>query len=401
MRVGILTYHFVSNFGANLQTLSTFEYLQQTGHAPIIINWMPDDLAEYYDKMVPQEQNEAFHKFAKDKYTSITKVCRNSREIANVIDEEGIELVIIGSDAVLTYIPILCRVHVTRHGLVYTKPCSDSDFPNAFWGDFINYLNKPVKMAIMSGSAQNTKYSMILFKRSKFEKAIDSFSYISVRDVWTQNMIKMLSRGKIIPPITPDPVFAFNQNVQRQLSKNYILDKFGLEDNYVLVSADHDKISEYWKKQVELEFAKNGLTAYELPQANKREKNVLCHQLKFPIDPLEWYGLIKYSKGYVGELMHPVLCSLHNSVPLYAIDTYGFKDARELYGINPMSSKTYQIINRFGLLDNYCNINCSSSIASPPEVVSRVLNFNYEKCSKTASMMLADYNDMMDNLLMA
>ena len=49
---------------------------------------------------------------------------------------------------------------------------------------------------------------------------------------------------------------------------------------------------------------------------------------------------------------------------------------REPYGINPLSSKTYQIISRFGLLDNYCNVNLPSSIATPVEVVSSVLGFN-------------------------
>lgn len=399
MRVGILTYHFVSNFGANLQTLSTFGYFKNAGHEPFIINWVPEDLEKYYEKVVPQEQNQAFHQFAKERYSRITKICRSSEDVAQVIEENGIELVVIGSDAVLTYIPILCRIHLTRRGLVYSKPCVDSDFPNAFWGDFADYLVHPVKLAIMSGSAQNTNYPKILFKKAQFQRALDRFSYISVRDVWTQSMIKKLSNGKIVPKITPDPVFAFNQNVKEQFSKEYILEKFGLDENYVLVTVDHKSISSEWKKQVELELKKRGLTAYELPQANKTAKNVLSHRLKFPIDPIEWYCLIKYSKGYIGELMHPVLCSLHNSIPLYVVDTYGFSKAEEAYGINPLSSKTYQIISRFGLLDNYCNVHKPSSIATPTDVASKILNFDDGKCAQKAKLMLEAYNDMMTNIM--
>lgn len=401
MKVGILTYHFVSNFGATLQTLSTFEYFQNAGYDPIIINWIPEDLEKYYDKVVPQQQNEAFHHFIKNRYTNITKVCRNSHEIAKSIEDEGIQLVVIGSDAVLTYIPILCRFHLSKRGLVYKKPCIDSDFPNAFWGDFINYLDKPVKLAIMSGSAQNTNYPMILFKKTQFKKAIDRFSFISVRDIWTQSMIKKLSRSKVIPTITPDPVFAFNQNVKDQFTQEYIIEKFGLEKNYVLVSVNHRTILADWEKQLETEFAKIGLTAYELPQANKPIKNVLSHQLTFPIDPMEWYCLIKYSRGYVGELMHPVLCALHNSIPLYVVDTYGFKNKRETYGINPLSSKTYQIINRFELLSNYSNVNQPSTIATPAEVVSLLLNFDKDKCTNKARQLLEEYNNMINSLLFA
>lgn len=251
----------------------------------------------------------------------------------------------------------------------------------------------------MSGSAQNTNYPKILFKKSQFKDAIDRFSYISVRDVWTQNMVHKLSKGTVIPSITPDPVFAFNQNVKDQFSKAYILDKFGLDENFVLVTVDHKAVTPNWKKQVETEFEKHGITAYELPQANKPAKNVLEHQLRFPIDPMEWYCLIKYSMGYVGELMHPVLCALHNSIPLYVVDTYGFKKKGESYGINPLSSKTYQIINRFGFMDNYSNVNLPETVASPSDVVTRVLSFDRDKCAKEASKMFDEYNEMMKEII--
>lgn len=400
MNIGILTYHFVSNFGANLQTLSTFEYFRNSGHKPIIINWIPSDLERYYEKEVPLTQNIAFHQFAKERYSCISDICRNSQDIARIIEKEKIELVVIGSDAVLTYIPIVSRFHLTRRGIIYKKPCLDSDFPNAFWGDFTKYLNRDVKIAVMSGSAQNTNYPKIFFKKTEFKKAIANFSYISVRDIWTQKMISKLSGKKVTPPITPDPVFAFNQNVQSQLSKEYILNKFGLDEDYILLSINHKSISKEWIKCIENEFNKRGLTVYELPQANKKPQNILCHQLNFPIDPMEWYCLIKYAKGYIGELMHPILCSLHNSVPFYCIDTYGFKQSQESYGINPLSSKSFQIINRFNYLNNYCNVNEPSSIDSPAKVVSNILNFDKEKCSLKANQMLEEYNNMMNNILM-
>ena len=121
MKIGILTYHFVSNFGANLQTLSTYGYFQKSAHTPIIINWVPKDLEDYYNKVVPKEQNEAFHQFAKKNYINISRICRNSKDIAKVMDEEKIDLVVIGSDAVLTYIPIIQRFHVCKFGIKYMK----------------------------------------------------------------------------------------------------------------------------------------------------------------------------------------------------------------------------------------------------------------------------------------
>lgn len=399
MKIGILTYHFVSNFGANLQTLSTFHGLKNRGHQPLILNWVPEDLENYYTKVVPPVQNNAFHEFAAKHYTSISKLCRSSQDIATVIDSEQLDLVVIGSDAVLTYVPILSRFALTRRGPKYFKPCIDSDFPNAFWGDFLNYTHRDVKVALMSGSAQNTNYRNIKFRKKQFKNAISKFSYISVRDIWTQKMLHFLSNGEVLAPITPDPVFAFNNNVSEQYTREYILKRFDIKGDYALLTIDNKGINAQWKKQLEYEFSRKGITLIELPQANKTPQKVLSQAVKFPIDPLEWYCLIKYSSAYIGELMHPVLVSLHNSVPVYVIDTYGFKKSSFKYGINPESSKTYQIMNRFNLMEYYCNINALHLLDTPELIVNKLLKFDKQSCSSNASMMFTEYDKMMNSIL--
>ena len=397
MRIGILTYHFVSNFGANLQTLSTFCYFKKVGHDPIIINWIPEDLERYYEKVVPAEQNDAFHRFAQERYSNITRICRSSKDVANVIDGNMIDLVVVGSDAVLTYIPIVRRFRLCRKGIRYSKPCIDSDFPNAFWGDFLSYTKRPVKMAIMSGSAQNTRYSDILFHKKRFNEALHKFSFISVRDIWTKKMVGYLTNGELDVNITPDPVFAFNYNVDSQFSKKYIIERFGLDEDYALLTVDHDRINAQWKKQLEVEFKNKGIVLYELPQANKPPKDVLSKKLRFPIDPIEWYCLIKYARAYIGELMHPVLVALHNAVPLYVVDTYGFKSKGEM-GFNTESSKTFQIIARFKLLSNYYNVNSRKNIDSPLSVIEKIMSFDRSLCKKHADIMLQDYLKMMNKI---
>ena len=399
MKIGILTYHFVANFGANLQTLSTFGYFQKSVHTPIIINWIPKDLEDYYNKVVPAEQLEAFHQFAKKKYINISRICRNSKDIAKVIDDEKIDLVIIGSDAVLTYIPFLQRFRICKYGIKYMKPCIDSDFPNAFWGDFLHYTHYPTKLVLMSASAQNTKYFSIHFRKKKFENALNAFSYISVRDVWTKNMIAYLTQNSLDVKITPDPVFAFNYNIEKQYTKDYIIQKFGLNKNYALFSVSNNLIPANWKKHLEDEFRKKGIILYELPQANKNQKNELSNILYFPIDPIEWYCLIKYAKAYIGELMHPILVALHNSTPIFAIDTYGFKSRNGQFGIKPESSKTYQIINRFNLLDNYWNVNSPTEIGSPDNIVDKILTFNTTECKKNAIALYDEYQCMLNEIL--
>lgn len=397
MKIGILTYHFVSNFGANLQTLSTFCYLEKVGHTPIIINWRPADLEEYYSRVVPKIQNNAFNKFADEKYTNITNVCRTSKDIAAVIDKNEIDMVVVGSDAVLTYIPFLERFHICRRGVKYVKPCIDSDFPNAFWGDFLQYTKRNIKVSLMSVSAQNTRYSRIIFKK-QFNEALHRFNYISVRDIWTQKMISYLTSGQLNVQITPDPVFAFNQNVGDKHQEEYISQKYHIKERYAIISVYDKKFNNEWITELSRAFEDRGVFLYFLPQANKQRNKTIDNTLSFPIDPIDWYCLIKNSQAYIGELMHPILVSLHNAVPIYAIDTYGFK-ANNNIGINPESIKTYQIITRFNVLDNYYNVNSSQAVETPQNVVEKIFSFDRLKCAKCAQIMYNDYIQMMDKIL--
>ena len=77
MKIGILTYHWVANFGANLQTLSTVCYLKKNGFIPIVINWIPLDCELKYQSSTPVEQLDAHASFS-ETYFETTRVCRTN-----------------------------------------------------------------------------------------------------------------------------------------------------------------------------------------------------------------------------------------------------------------------------------------------------------------------------------
>ena len=58
MKIGLLAYHAVCNFGAMLQLLSTYMFLKNHGHEPVIINWVAKDLEDYYSQNTPKSQIE-------------------------------------------------------------------------------------------------------------------------------------------------------------------------------------------------------------------------------------------------------------------------------------------------------------------------------------------------------
>lgn len=394
MNIGLLTYHWVPNFGANLQALSTYSYLENSGNTPIILNWIPEDLEADYKKKVVEEQINAHKEFAKAHFKSITSLCRNSVEVARAIDEHEIDTVIIGSDAVFTMVPFLKRFHLSKRSLLkYEKPFQDSRFPSPYWGDFMDFVKRPIKVAGLSVSAQNTHFKSIVERKKEMRDSLSRFSYLSVRDIWTQKMVSFLTQNRDVPTITPDPVFAFEQNVHYDGYKNVEYSSFG---NYVLISLTPPYYNEKWILELEELFSSVGTRLIGLPQTNKSFRSPLKENLTFPIDPLDWYQLIKNSQGYIGELMHPVLVSLHNSTPVFVFDKYGFT----LGGLfDESSSKTYQIMNRFNLLDNYYNGKQIAILPKPKYVFDSIIQFDKESCKNTACTMLKKYNEMMSEII--
>ena len=107
MKIGILTYHRAINFGANLQLYSTYNYLENQGYVPIIINYLPQDLEALYSSF-PQSQITEHIKFIKLLFK--TEECRNAKEVAEQIDNYDINNIIIGSDAVAQHHPLFSRI---------------------------------------------------------------------------------------------------------------------------------------------------------------------------------------------------------------------------------------------------------------------------------------------------
>jgi len=395
MKIGILSYHWVANFGANLQVLSTVNYITKLGYEAIVINWIPIDLEQIYINRTPEVQIKEHQRFAKQFFIT-TKVCRTEFDIAEAIRENSIDFVIIGSDTVFTYKPFLDRIKLCRKGLKYFKPAIDSDFPNPFWGNFIDLVpNIPV--AVMSASAQNTKYKLILSgnRKKMFEKALCKFCYITVRDIWTKKMINYLTQNKINPKLTPDPVFAFNLNSPVYLTKEQILNKFNLPEKYILISSGSKIINEKWVKDIENIFQKKEYTLVELPKTQGLHESSLSHKIRLPLSPIDWYYLIKYAGGYIGELMHPIIVCLHNAVPFFSIDSYGFKNGSKG---NQESSKIYQILSKFVLLSNYYSLINKDPFPSPEIVYSLINNFDQQKCISKSNSIYEEYSNMMEEL---
>lgn len=396
MKIGLLAYHYACNFGAFLQLLSTIEFIWKNGDEPKVINWIPKDLENYYDNLATDDVKELFSKL-RNQLFPLTPLCRTTEEVARTIEKENIAAIIIGSDAVCQHHPLRERLFFPTKRVFYiAHPTSDRMFPNPFWGSFNHYLKQPVPIALISGSSQDSKYMYIhgITKR-EMAKAIRSFQYVSVRDDWTQKMFSYLTDTRIVPKITPDPVFAFNYNVLDLVpSKEDLLRKFSIPDNYFLISfKKKGSIDQGWITTFENLSEKQGIACVKLRYAGFKAFGDCKYSIDEPLSPLDWYGLIKHSRGYVGNNMHPIVVSLHNGVPFYSFDTYGLKE-------NETSSKIYHILKKADLLEYRTFIKAPNyTPPAPQDVFLSLLKFEYMKANKFSHEYYLEYKTMMDEVM--
>lgn len=403
MNIGIFTYHFAYNFGANLQALSSIKYLQKAGYNPVIINWQPKSLIERYNRNFANSQNQAkeHHDFLL-KFIPVTELCRNDDDVRAVIQKHNIEGVIIGSDAMLRlklkstytvkdYIKLLLGKDVTTE---------DVTFPNPYWLSFINkdHPKGRLKFGYLSASSMGTPFHRIDNKTAgQIKEKLKLFDFISVRDSWTFDSIKKIGGPDLKLRLSPDPVFGFNNNVPIMYTKQQILEKYQLPEKYILLCFRKNSVPAQWLLDFEKEAEKHSFAAVEFPLPSGTMNNGLKHIVKLPLSPIDWYYLIKYSNGYVGENMHPVVIAIHNNVPFYSFDHYVVeKDAQST---NSMS-KIYDLLDKTGFTQNWINHHIGTTPAiTPTEILAKISNFDIVRCQEISALYSSNYQTLMEDLL--
>lgn len=388
-KIGILTYHAVPNFGANLQALSTVGFINSMGHEAILLNWYPVDLQNMYEKRIPVEQIDAHSKFTASTFP-LTNICRTENDLVAEINRNNIDGIIVGSDALFKYIPESKRKYFSKRKMKYlpVKVLSVEDLKdNPFFGSFYEKLERKIPFFAFSVSSQNCPYvSMNDKERSLANKYLSNFTDITVRDEWTKSMVENLTNMENVK-ITPDPVFSFNQNCYIHIpTKNEILIKFNLTSDYVLLSFRTKHLNTKYIKNIAKELQLNNLQPVAFPMPEGLNDYRIETKIPLPLSPIDWYALIKYSKGYIGERMHPIVVCLHNSVPFFCFDEYGAILHNSFFKKTYIkeSSKTYHILSLAGLLDNLYSYKDKYKVPSVNEVIMRILQFDYKKCKEFA-----------------
>lgn len=407
MKIGVLTFLHVANFGANLQATSTYYYLKNQGHTPVFINYTSYqvEITNKISQLKKKLQNRSIsiqtlehEKFIKEQIKNQTRNVHTCSQVFEVIKEEGIEAVIIGSDAVAQHWPLFSTLKLGKHRPFWIEPLQqERRFPNPFWG--VGFSDK-IPTAMMSVSSQNSKYP--IFTKSvlkRIAKQIDTMTYVSVRDAWTKDMMLAAQPSRSIE-VTPDPVFALNYNLGDLIpSENDIRRKFELPEKYVLIGLrsqvytyeELDKMNELLMSEGKecVAFNIDGVYAYKHP---------FKYEIKLPLNPLDWFGLIKYASAYIGSNMHPIVSSLANGVPCFSIDNWGIVD---FWGKKKTSksSKVYDVLSQYGLTDYWCSIENGKCNTTVEKIIEKLHNFPTDKVKQISIKRVNVYKNMMERII--
>lgn len=399
MKLGILTYYRTGNFGANLQAVSTYNYLRKAGHEVVFLHYVSKytDYVETKSEKVNKQLAEHYH-FVDESIPTQSDKMFTVAQLDSVIKKEKIEGILIGSDAVLQHFPLLSTLRWGQGLKAWLRPIQgERRFPNLFWG--CGFVEK-IPTGMISVSSQNSPYDKWMrCTKKKMAKCLNAMRFISVRDEWTQKLVNCVCPS-LMPDITPDPVFAFSQNAGHLVpSKEDVCRKFGLNEKYALVGLRGNYLSDEVLDDIEKHFSERDIQCVAFPVLTPSQLQY-SKKIELPLNPIYWYALIKYAQAYIGNNMHPIVISLHNAVPCYSIDNWG---TTNFWGkrIDDGSSKVQDILGRYGLEANRSVITDGHCVVTADEIFKALDAFDKNKVAEISRAQYERYAKMMDKCLKA
>ncbi len=379
MKIGILTYHNIPNFGANLQAYTSLKNILKLGINAKIINYSYQDLEKVYEKEVPEEQIDVHKSFIDKKY--LTEKCKDISGLKKILTDEKFTHIIVGSDGMIR---------------LRNKGTSDVLYPNPAWLNWIPPDQK-VKKIFLSVSAMGSYYFLLNpIKILKIRKNLKEFDIITVRDRWTYWTLRIIGIGKINLKITPDPVSNLNSIIDLlRKADNY--EKIIGTKKFVLFSGQKKNYSEKWLAAFKKVVNGKGFLFGELPMpAGYTGFKSFDFRVPMPLSPRDWYFWIVNSNGYVGERFHALVSCAYNKKRFFMVDIYCHKLWKYLKF--QYKSKVYDFCRNIHQTEN--RVIRDDILREPPEsVFEKLMTMDYAKSRKYLETSKIDFIDILKEII--
>ncbi len=285
-KIGIFTYHHITNNGAFLQALSLQSFLKEKGYDVELVHYQPAwVMIREYSKIIRPLFKGQFTKAktALKKWNIFQKAIRE-----NMIVSENAAYTSKGSKKLAQqYQTLICGSDEiwNTSGFLKYNPSYFLDFP-------ADKNQKRLSYAASIGQANPTPEEL-----SRAKNALSQYDAILVRDKYTHQWVKDLLDNTINPVKVVDPTLLYNVETILPQEKDYVLITGMLSSSQVKIA-----ISFAREKGLEVISAGYSYSGY-------------TDQAREIISPLEWAGYAQNAAYHFTSLFHGSIFSLKSNRP--------------------------------------------------------------------------------------
>ncbi len=309
-KIGLITYHFVLNYGAFMQAWALQNHLIKKGFSVEIIDYKPAHLEKGGGLFFPRNKKDiiiiiykvalnfkyllgffssfraclatTFRKAQKDEFCLSKKSYFSSKDLKDI--SKNYDIIICGSDQIW-------------------NASKQNGIDEAYFLNFVNSECRTISYAASFGRPFIEKEY-----RQSIERLINKIDYISVREKSGVNLVNNLGSKKAIQAV--DPTLLLEYDYSNAIKPSLDVDTYAF--SYTLRSQ---------------EFAKKVNTFIESTESIKIYTMQKLKKSKITPSPFEWIGYFKYAKYITTNSYHGTIFSIIFNKPFIFVSLEGQKAA--------------------------------------------------------------------------
>lgn len=333
-KIGILTYHYLTNPGAAIFASSLCRTLREyfPNFDVEILDYRSRDFGLYellkFAKIHRKVPLFYIRRYLKFQQFGTREFCYSETKLL-ITSEKKLMKQLTGGD----YAAVITAMDVWNISDILYLP----KFPNIYW------LPSPIqaKKIAYAVSGYRSNETIVKKEMGKINTLLNSFDLVGVRDAYTQDIVKKANlNADVTIEKVPDPTFLYEI---KETGVRNVLRQHGIDLNRPILGmlvSGKDKIS----RQIRKHYKAKGFQIVALSMYNPFVDINLGHIL----DPYEWAEVFKFFTFCITDRFHGTIFCIKNGIPFISIEPDPLPSLRQ--------SKIFALLKDFELLDCYVDV---------------------------------------------
>lgn len=320
MKVGILTFHHTTNYGATLQTYALYQATAEQGFEVELIDYRPSQAVKYYLKQLSPIRRSAQTGLPAFNWRFIGETVKSWKMRRFLLSKMRMSSEKIYSQKGLKAVSNQYDIIVCGSDQIWNIK-SIRGFDASYWLDFVSEKSRKVSYAASAGRTESLGRHL-----STISQLLQDFDAISVRDAHTQKLIAEACGIKSQRVL--DPTFLGKYDSILQLPK--------LEHKYLLIYNDQELTS------AEEEFIKAVAEFEKLKIVSIGFTSKLAHSNVIGVGPEEWLGYFSKASYVITDHFHGSIFSVLFKKPFTVLSRPGkFNKLHDLLSILGLENRIF------------------------------------------------------------